>query len=106
MIIFKNIPLPKINGITLWPFILIKSKQPGKVLINHEMIHIRQQVELLVFFFYIIYFLEWSYHFARTFNFWEAYRCISFEKEAYLNEHNLDYLKTRKWYASFKLFKF
>jgi hypothetical protein len=29
----------------------------------------------------------------------KEYKNISFEKEAYSNEDNLDYLKTRKWFA-------
>jgi len=31
----------------------------------------------------------------------EAYLNICFEREAYLNEKNIDYLKKRKWYSSF-----
>lgn len=32
----------------------------------------------------------------------EAYRSISFEHEAYTNESNLDYLKTRRWLSFLK----
>jgi hypothetical protein len=106
VIILKNIPLPKINGITLWPFIIVKARKPSKVLINHEMIHIRQQIEFLIVFFYIFYLSEWLFHLICTFNFWKAYRRISFEREAYKNEHDLAYLKNRKWYSSFKYFSF
>ena len=52
--------------------------------------------ELLFIFFYIIYFLEWI---VRLFINKNAYRSISFEKEAYSNEDNLEYLKTRKHFA-------
>jgi hypothetical protein len=106
VIIIRNIPLPVINGISLWPFVFVKEKQPTKALINHEMIHIRQQGELLVVFFYVFYLAEWLFHFTKTLDFWKAYHCISFEKEAYSNEHNLDYLKDRKWFSSFKYFSF
>ena len=52
--------------------------------------------ELLFIFFYIIYFLEWI---VRLFINTNAYRSISFEKEAYSNENNLEYLKTRKHFS-------
>jgi len=32
----------------------------------------------------------------------KGYRNISFEKEAYNNDNNLDYLKTRKWFAMWR----
>lgn len=102
MILIKNVPLPLINGITLWPFVLCKTAYPDDILLNHERIHLRQQIELLVLPFYIIYLAEWLFYFVQYGNVWKAYRQISFEKEAYAKESNLDYLKSRKWYASFK----
>lgn len=65
-------------------------------LINHERIHTAQQRELLFVFFYIIYFMEWLVRLPMRGN---AYRNISFEREAYANQRNLDYLKERPWYA-------
>jgi hypothetical protein len=44
----------KTGGIALFPFIILNtrlSKVPAKI--NHETIHIKQQQELLVFFFYL-----------------------------------------------------
>jgi len=52
--------------------------------------------ELLFIFFYIIYILEWL---IRLFINKNAYKNISFEKEAYSNENNLEYLKTRKCFS-------
>lgn len=88
----------KINGITLYPFIFIKNPEDKKdrVLINHEKIHLRQQLELLIIFFYIAYVLEYYYHYIRLKNGHKAYRAISFEREAYAKEHDLQYLKGRK----------
>jgi len=45
----------KINGITLWPFILVRSNELklDPFFINHEKIHLRQQLELLIVFFFI-----------------------------------------------------
>lgn len=45
-------------GITIFPFIFVKRLNNVK-LINHEKIHIRQQLELLVIPFFIIYGIEW-----------------------------------------------
>ena len=96
----------KINGITLYPFIFIKNPEDKKnrVLINHEKIHIRQQLELLVIFFYILYIAEYYYHFFRLKNAHSAYHAISFEREAYSMEHDLNYLKKRKFWAFKKYF--
>lgn len=80
----------KIRAITLFPFIVIpETTSPNSVLINHEKIHLRQQLELLIIPFYIWYLIEY---------FTKGYLNISFEREAYLNEKNQDYLKTRKPY--------
>lgn len=102
MILIKNVPLPLINGITLWPFVLCKTSNPSQVLLNHERIHLRQQIELLVLPFYVFYLAEWLYNFVQYGNVWKAYRQISFEKEAYFHEADLAYLQNRKWYSSFK----
>ena len=65
-------------------------------LMNHERIHTAQQREMLFVFFYLAYFLEWLVRLPMRGN---AYRNISFEREAYANQRNLDYLKHRKLYA-------
>ena len=65
-------------------------------LINHERIHTVQQREMLFVFFYIFYMLEWLVRLPMKGN---AYRNISFEREAYANQRNLDYLKSRPLYA-------
>jgi hypothetical protein len=99
VIIIKGLFLPKIGGIALFPFILLREKTPSETLVHHERIHIRQQLELLVIPFYIWYALEWLVHFIRVKDFWEAYRLISFEKEAYTQEADLAYLKNRPVWA-------
>ena len=101
----KNLWLLGINGITLYPFIILKDKYKNhydsKRIINHEKIHIQQQKELLVIFFYIAYVLEW---FVRLFMKGNAYKNISFEKEAYSNDDNLEYLKQRKIFNFIKYY--
>ncbi|MBW8523997.1 hypothetical protein K0U91_01990 [Chryseobacterium chendengshani] len=94
----------KINGITLYPFIFIKNPEDkrNRVLINHEKIHLRQQLELLIIFFYIAYILEYYYHFLQLKDGHRAYLAISFEREAYANEQDLDYLKKRNFWSFWK----
>lgn len=88
-IIYNNIiPFKRFKAITIWPFIFAR-KQLNEIDINHENIHGRQQLELLIIFFYIIYIIE---------SLFKKYRNISFEREAYLYEQNLDYLKNRRWF--------
>lgn len=83
-----------INAMAFFPFIILASKtKRTDVLINHERIHLRQQLELLILPFYIWYLVE-----IYVKGYWEC----SFEKEAYANETNLNYLKTRKWFSFLK----
>ena len=102
MILIKGIKLPKILGIALWPFVLVKTKTPEKTILNHERIHLRQQIEMLVLPFYVWYLLEWLILLIKHRNIDRAYRNISFEKEAYRNENNLHYLKNRPFWSFIK----
>ena len=73
-----------------------------KSLINHEKIHLRQQLELLVLPFYIVYLLEFL---IRCLFYWDSYRAyqnLSFEREAYFNEDNPNYLNERKPFSFIK----
>lgn len=69
---------------------------------NHERIHIRQQLETLIIPFYIWYGLEFLYHYARLKNKDKAYRQISFEREAFKHESDLNYLKKRTFWGFMK----
>ena len=97
----------KVGGITLFPWVVLREKYRDNpwykskaiIIINHESIHIEQQKELLVVFFYAWYLIEW---FVRLFMKGNAYRNISFEKEAYSNKDNMKYLETRKRYSFLK----
>lgn len=72
--------------------------------LNHEAIHSAQFKELLWIFYYPIYLIEWLIRvlFSKDRFTYKAYRNISFEQEAYKNEDNLDYLKTRKLFAMWR----
>lgn len=67
---------------------------------NHEAIHGRQCLEMLGVFFYLWYVLEWLVRIPfNCFNVRKAYRNVSFEREAYGNERNKEYLSTRKMWS-------
>ena len=95
-----------IRGLTLFPFIIVSEKADlkDKILINHEKIHIQQQKELLVLPFYIWYLIDFGIQFLKFKNKNKAYRNICFEKEAYSNERNLNYLKERTFWNFLKHF--
>ncbi|BAO74896.1 hypothetical protein WPG_0666 [Winogradskyella sp. PG-2] len=87
-------------GITLFPFMLLKHKalKGKRTLINHERIHLRQQLELLVIPFFIVYTLEFLIRLIKYKNWKLAYKNISFEREAYENEPNLNFLDKRTFW--------
>lgn len=102
MIFISKYLVPKgFAGITLFPFIFLRKKtlKENKNLINHEKIHLKQQLELLLIFFYIFYGLEFVIKFLKYKNRYSTYKNLSFEREAYINEDNLHYIKTRKLWS-------
>jgi hypothetical protein len=90
------------RGITLAPFgiYVIEKNLTNLFIINHESIHWRQQLEMLIIFFYLWYLIEWLIRIP--INGKAAYRSISLEREGWENRENLDYLETRKSYAWLK----
>ena len=64
---------------------------------NHEAIHTTQMKELLYVGFYIWYFLEWMIELGRYGG--KSYYRNTFEREAYTNDENLDYLNTRPFWG-------
>ncbi len=95
------------RGMTLYPFVIIRNflDKENKVLLNHEKIHIRQQVELLILPFFMLYFLEYLFRLLQFRDKNKAYRNISFEREAYANENDLNYLQKRKIWSFFRYLK-
>ncbi len=97
MIFFSKFRFNKYIAITIWPFVFINKKYIGDdILVNHEQIHLKQQLELLWFVFFIWYFMEYLVRLIQYKNWNLAYRNISFEREAYQNEYNPNYLLARK----------
>jgi hypothetical protein len=81
--------------LTVFPLVFLKSadSKSNLVLLNHEKIHLRQQLELLILPFFVWYFLEFLYLLIKYKERNSAYRNISFEREAYANEKDLHYIK-------------
>ena len=77
----------------------------GSVDINHETIHTAQMKEMLYVFFYLWYVIEWLVRLVMYRNARMAYRNISFEREAYMNQGNMGYLQGRWRYAWWKYLK-
>jgi len=89
--LFEMILGQGIIALAFYPFIIMpRATVIDDVLINHERIHLRQQLEMLFLPFYIWYLIALRRN---------GYMGISFEKEAYANENNLEYLKKRRIFA-------
>lgn len=109
MLIVTKYLIPKgYTGLTVYPFIFLShaGDKDNAVFINHERIHLRQQIEMLILPFFIWYFFEYLVLMVQYKNRNLAYRNISFEREAYANETNLDYLKTRGLFNAFNYLSF
>ena len=90
------------DGMALFPFILVRHPNPGPTLLNHERIHLRQQVELGIILFYVWYVVEYGIRRFQYRDHYRAYRNISFEREAFANDQNLAYLKRRPFWGFWK----
>lgn len=123
MIIAKNtiLPLKGYAAMTIYPFVFVrKGKDITDRIIRHEAIHCEQQKELFVVgiilallscywlcwwsllfvpIFFWWYCIEWLVRLLIYRNADKAYSSICFEKEAYGNQDDADYLKTRKLFA-------
>ena len=114
----KYIPFPGYKAINLFGVLFVKNNAKiDGVTLNHESIHSRQFVELMVLFavatvfirwwlpvfapfaFYVWYIVEWLIRLLKKGN---AYRNISFEREAYANQRDFSYLKGRGWFNFLK----
>lgn len=123
MKIIRNniIPFTGYKCINLFGILFVKNNAKiDEVTINHEAIHSRQFVELMILFavatvfirwwlpllsplfFYLWYLVEWIVRLFQYRDTHEAYKNISFEREAYTNEKELEYLRIRKRFAFIK----
>lgn len=74
---------------------------------NHEHIHLKQMQEMLWVFYYLWYAIEYLIimFFAKWNKQSERYHDVSFEEEAHNNDHDLEYIRTRKHYSWVKYVK-
>lgn len=95
-------PFGSYSTLNFFGILFTKRKQLTDKTITHESIHTAQMKEMLWVFFYLWYGVE--YLLIRLFHKKQncAYHDVSFEEEAYYNDLNPNYLKTRKHYAWWK----
>lgn len=89
------------RGLAIYPFIFLRQKElkDNPTIMNHEKIHLRQQIEMLWIFFFLWYGIEFFVRWIQFKNSNLAYLNISFEREAYNNEIDYSYLKNRKFWS-------
>lgn len=101
-IIYNNIiPFKGFLAINLFGVLFVRGtgSDINERVLSHERIHTAQMKELWYIPFYLLYLLEWLYRLTQKGN---AYRNISFEREAYENEMDLDYLANRRKWAMWR----
>ena len=89
----KYIPFQGFKAINLFGILFVRGNaRIDERTIRHEAIHTAQMKEMLYIFFYLWYVVEWL---IRLFMKGNAYRNISFEREAYKHQNELDYANLR-----------
>ena len=78
--------------------LIFSVRKLNKTELNHELIHVAQQREMLYIPFFIWYVVEWLVLLAKYRDMEKAYFNIRFEKEAYRHQKDLTYLEKRKHY--------
>ena len=104
MKIIRNniIPFSGYKAMNLFGVLFVRGNAKiDEVTINHESIHTTQWKELWYIGFVLWYVIEWLIRLPKG----NAYRNISFEREAYANDKNLTYLQTRERFAFIKYIK-
>jgi len=103
--LFNRIFSINFEGFTFYPFILLSGENTEKDIYNHELIHIQQTEETFFIGYILILVTQYTFNLCKYRNLYKAYRNLAFEKEAYDNMKNLDYLKSRKKFAWLTYFK-
>lgn len=96
----KIVPTKGFAAINLFGVIFVrKGITLDQFCLNHERIHSRQMLEMLIIPFYVWYLVEWLIRLVCYRNAKKAYFNLLFEREAYLHQKNLAYLKERRFWA-------
>ena len=100
LVVSRHLVPKGFGGLAIFPFIFLSAARlkGDSPFINHERIHLRQQVEMLLVPFFVWYGIEFLIRLTITRNFSYAYRNISFEREAYAKEKDPHYLKSRPFW--------
>jgi hypothetical protein len=88
-----------VEGMALFPFVLVRQRRPHRFLLQHEIIHLQQQLETAFVLFYVWYLAEYLIRLFICQNHYKAYRSISFEREAFQHEADPDYVYNRSFWA-------
>lgn len=107
MKVFYNrfIPFKGFKAINLFGVVFARKEcRPlSDTIIRHESIHTAQMRELFYVGFYLLYLFEWLFRRVKQiYTGQDAYRNISFEKEAYAKQSRKTYLTYRKPFAQWK----
>ena len=97
-VVLSNFSPIDIGAITIGPFVFSRGEMTD-VLKNHETIHWQQYKETLIIGFLLLYLIFWVWGLAKYRDGKVAYAMIPFEREAYDNDEDLEYLRNRKHYA-------
>ena len=95
----KFIPFPGYKAMNICGILFVRGNAYiDQKTMNHERIHTEQWKELLWIGFLLWYVVEWLIRLPKG----NAYRSLSFEREAYENDSDINYLKNRKRFAFLK----
>ena len=102
----RLVPEGKIAAITLFGLVFTRDRRlVTPEILNHELIHCCQQLELLYIPFFLLYVVEWLVRLAMYRNHDKAYYLLSFEQEAYRNDHDFSYISRRRPYSWLHYFR-
>lgn len=104
-IVCKHFPFKGFVALTVYPFLFVREENAKRMTYaevrNHEHIHAKQQVEMLWLFFFVCYGVEYLVRLVQHCDSIKAYYNISFEREAYAHQSDLNYLTHRNHFAWF-----
>ena len=92
------------KGAALFPFVFVRSREHATpLLINHERIHCRQQIETLYIGILLLRVFESCYaRFVLRLHAPDSNLYLASEQEAYRHQHDMEYLTHRTWFSVFR----